>query len=387
MHIGHYAPDMWAPGGVSSYIRRLGRAQQARGDTVLYLGLTETEDYDVPEDLTPRFLEDESALFAWARQTDLDVLHVHKPLSTRPPDELPLLRTLHDHAANCPSGSRHLARTQDPCNRVSDLLTCTWGHLVDGCGSRRPTKMRQNFERIWQERRTLAEVPMHAVSHHVKERMVADGYEADQIHVVHSPAPPPPAPYRPPPPSGPPRFLFLGRIVPEKGLAPLLRALTDVPDSIHLDVAGDGYQKDAMETLTTRLGLDHRVTFHGWVDPDRVPALMAQSRAVVFPSLWNEPAGLISLEAAVAGRAVIASEAGGIPEYATDDYAILVPPGKTDPLADALLHLATDYNEAVQMGRAGRRRVPDRFDLDTFLSEIDALYDTVRTAPSSLSVT
>ena len=41
MHIGHYAPDIWAPGGVSSYMRRVGRAQAASGDTVSYAGRTD----------------------------------------------------------------------------------------------------------------------------------------------------------------------------------------------------------------------------------------------------------------------------------------------------------------------------------------------------------
>lgn len=385
MRIGHYTPDIWAPGGVSSYIRRLGRAQKARGDDVYYLGM-EPPERKPPSDLTPHYASDAPALFRWARGADLDVLHVHNPLEDRPPKGLPLLRTLHDHTANCPSGTRHLARTQQPCNRTSDPVTCTWGHLVDGCGSRRPKAIRRNFDRIRRERETLSTVTMHAVSDHLKDRMVADGYEGERIHVLHSPAPALQASIAPPPTSSTPRFLFLGRIVPEKGLAPLLRALTSVDTPIHLDVAGDGYQKSGMEALCERLGLDDRVTFHGWAGPDQVDGLMSQARAVVFPSIWNEPAGLISLEAAVAGRAIIASRAGGIPEYATEDYAILVPPGSTTALAAALTQLATDYDEAARLGRAGRRVVAERFSLDNFLSGLDAIYDTVRETSASLPV-
>jgi glycosyltransferase involved in cell wall biosynthesis len=227
---------------------------------------------------------------------------------------------------------------------------------------------------------------MHAVSTDVKERMVADGYAAEQIHVLHSPAPPTQSSISPPPELGTPRFLFLGRIVPEKGLAPLLRALSSVSVPIHLDVAGDGYQKPSMEALCQRLGLNDRVTFHGWADPDQVERLMTHARAVVFPSIWNEPAGLISLEAAAAGRPIIASRAGGIPEYATEDYAVLVPPGSVSALAAAISRLATDYDEAARLGRSGREVVTKRFSLTAFLSGLDAIYDTVRETSASLPV-
>lgn len=384
MRIGHYATDIWAPGGISSYMRRVGQAQAARGDRVLYAGQIRS-DKDLPPGLAPHYVPDEAALFDWVAQEALDVLHVHKPLATVPPPALPILRTLHDHTANCPSGTRHLARSETPCDRVSTLATCTWGHLVDGCGSRRPQTIRDNFARIRRERRTLKTVTMHAISAHVKTRMVADGYDAEQIHVLHSPAPSVPPSYTPPPQEGTPRFLFLGRIVPEKGLAPLLRALTAVAPSVVLDVAGDGYQKPAMETLCSRLGLDDRVTFHGWVGPDRAHELMTNARAVVFPSLWNEPAGLITLEAAAAGRAVIASRAGGIPEYASDEYALLLRPGRTAALAGAISHLATHYDDAVELGQCGRRTVAEQFDMDSFLSGLDAIYNTVRIPSGSVS--
>ena len=382
MHIGHYAPDIWAPGGVTSYMRRVGRAQAASGDTVAYVGLTDPGP-DVPADLRPTQVRDEDALFRWAQSAQLDVLHVHKPLKTRPPRSLPLLRTLHDHAANCPSGSRYLARSQRPCNRVSGVGACTWGYLVDDCGSLRPSTARRNVTRFRREHHTLKTVTMHAVSNHVKERMVADGYEAGRIHVLHSPAPPLTPSYDPPPQSGPPCFLFLGRIVPEKGLAPLLRALSRLPDTVKLDVAGEGHQRPAMQTLSARLGLEDRVTFHGWLGPDQLADRMRQARAVVFPSLWNEPAGLISLEAAAAGRAVIASRVGGIPEYASEDFALLTPSGSPSALADAMSTLATDYEKAAELGHAGRRLIADRFSMDRFLSGLRALYQVVREQPLS----
>jgi glycosyltransferase involved in cell wall biosynthesis len=114
---------------------------------------------------------------------------------------------------------------------------------------------------------------------------------------------------------------------------------------------------------------------------------MRQARAVVFPSLWNEPAGLISLEAAAAGRAVIASHVGGIPEYASDAFALLTPPGAPSALADAMSTLASDYERAAELGHVGRRIVAERLSMDRFLSGLRALYRVVRERALSPALT
>jgi glycosyltransferase involved in cell wall biosynthesis len=106
-----------------------------------------------------------------------------------------------------------------------------------------------------------------------------------------------------------------------------------------------------------------------------VPALIQRARAVLFPSLWQEPAGLVTLESAAYGRAVIASAVGGIPEYALDDFARRVAPNDTDALVNALTDLVDDAERAEAMGRAGYGLARSRFSMKQFLDRLDALYE------------
>jgi glycosyltransferase involved in cell wall biosynthesis len=216
------------------------------------------------------------------------------------------------------------------------------------------------------------------VSKYVRDTMIASGCPPARLEVLHSPAPDPVAAYAPPPIDGPPRVAFLGRLVPHKGVDWLLRAAAQVP-ALQVDVAGTGPQsvEDELRILVDRLGLSDRVQFYGWLAEPAARALLAQTWVVAVPSTWHEPAGLVTLEAASAGRAVVASTAGGIPEYARSEFALLAPPGDVEALADRLHTLATDPGRTADMGRRGRALMQRRFSMDAFLDRLDAVYARV----------
>jgi glycosyltransferase involved in cell wall biosynthesis len=161
----------------------------------------------------------------------------------------------------------------------------------------------------------------------------------------------------------------------QKGVEWLLRAFARLNREAHLDIAGDGPLQGRLEAFARRNGLEGRITFHGWVKGAEVPALILRARAVLFPSLWQEPAGLVTLESAAYGRAVIASAVGGIPEYALDDFARSVAPNDTDALVNALTDLVDDAERAEAMGRAGYGLARSRFSMKQFLDRLDALYE------------
>jgi glycosyltransferase involved in cell wall biosynthesis len=258
------------------------------------------------------------------------------------------------------------------------------GHLVDRCGSARPHRIAHNFSRLQREIDLAAQVPILTVSEFVRARMIDAGAPAEQLTTLLSPAPPVSAPAPPLDPAATPRFLFLGRLIPEKGILWLLRAFERACETpsfdAHLDVAGTGEQADEARRFVQTQGLADRVTFHGWVSPENVPALMQTAWAVVLPSLWHEPAGLVSLEAAAHGRALIASRVGGIPEYATDDYALPVRPNNIPDLADALTTLAAHPDRTAALGSRGRTVAVDRFSMSGFLTGLDARYTSIQTA-------
>jgi glycosyltransferase involved in cell wall biosynthesis len=211
------------------------------------------------------------------------------------------------------------------------------------------------------------------VSHFLRRRMIEAGCPEAQMQVIPSPAPEVNR-VVPIDPSHPPRFLFLGRLAPQKGILWLLRSFARLDEEAHLDIAGEGDLRSAAEGFVRKNGLEDRVTFHGWVDQDQVTALFRSARAVAFPSVWHEPAGLVSLEAAAHGRALIASRVGGIPEYTSEESAILVPPNDVDALSEAMQRLADNPAEAHRRGRAGRWQARKNFSMREFLSQMDAQY-------------
>jgi glycosyltransferase involved in cell wall biosynthesis len=324
---------------------------------------------------------DDEALFAAAEDRELDILHLHKSVETLPTDRVPTVRTMHGHQGGCPSGSRYLSRPGEPCDRAYSLTGCLWGHFVDRCGSVRPQNVKHSFTRIHRELEQARHVPTYTVSSFLREQMLRAGCSPEHLQTIPSPAPKVDEPFAPVPRREPPRFLYLGRLVPQKGLDWLLRALAQVDAPAHLDVAGKGPQREAMERLAQELGVDTQVTFHGWVD--RIPALMRRARAVVFPSVWHEPAGLISLEAAAYGRPLIASRVGGIPEYADASHATLVDVRDTEGLAGALTRLALDADRADRRGRNGREVARSEFAMSQFLDRVDAFYEASRSCAQS----
>lgn len=389
MRIGHYAFEPWAPGGIGSYIRRLARAQRERGDDVVLLaGEPPPEAVDASDVYVTG---DGAAVFSTAEALHLDVLHLHRPVQVLPPDRVPTVRTMHGNQGSCPAGSRFLKRTETPCNRTPGLGTCLWGHLVDHCGSRRPHNMAANLSGFRHEQRLSRQLPTMTVSQFVHDAMVDAGSPPAQLHVVHSPAPKRDAPPLPPPRQTP-RFAFVGRIEPNKGVDWFLRAVKRCSLPLQVDIAGTGTEQyvDFIKRRIGELGLSEQVTMHGWLSEAEVNAVYQNAWGVVVPSLWHEPAGLVTLEAAASGRAVLASRVGGIPEYADPSFALLSDPGDVEALSRDLTSLAQNWDRAWTLGQAGFELMQNRFSFDVFLRKIDEVYalamnsdTTLRSTPST----
>jgi len=390
MRIGHYSPWLSSPGGVNSYLRRVVRGQVERGHEVVLFNRPSLITSGVASDFCAEIIptRDDTDLLRQARARGLDALHTHTAVEVPPVvHDLPaLIRTMHGHEAYCPSGTRYLDRPNGrPCPRGCHLLGCTWGHFFNRCGSIRPNRFIKDFQRVRLEQRSAKRFFTIAISRFVKEQMVRKGYEASAIRVILHPAP------HPPPitgaggecvdTAGPPLFLFLGRMVPGKGLDWLIRSAAQLDGrvSARFEIIGDGPGKERLTRLCEEVGIAHLFTWLGWVEERAILERLASARAVIFPSLWHEPAGLVTLEAAASGRAVIASRVGGIPEYAQElGNVLLVNPGDTEALAAEISRLAEDPELAGRLGRRGRQRVLEgALSLEHHLDQLEETYARV----------
>ncbi len=180
-----------------------------------------------------------------------------------------------------------------------------------------------------------------------------------------------------PPEPGANRFLSASRLAPEKGLGVLLTAFSllvkRVPDAT-LVLAGDGPLRSQLAWLADHLGVADRVQFPGWLDRSALQDEFRRSTAVVVPSTWAEPFGLIAAEAGGAGRPVIASRVGGLPEIiAHNGTGLLFQTGDIVALAGAMSRLINEPDTAEAFGRAAHQRVSEHFSLTGCIESYERL--------------
>ena len=149
--------------------------------------------------------------------------------------------------------------------------------------------------------------------------------------------------------------VYVGRLVPGKGLKTLLHAVSEVPNA-KLVIVGDGESRGELEAFANECGPN--VSFAGRQEGDALSSLIAHARFLVLPSEVYETCGLVLWEANASGRPAIASRIGGIPESIDDGVTgLLVDPGDVDGLAEKIAWLFEHPGEADEMGAAGRSKV------------------------------
>jgi len=189
---------------------------------------------------------------------------------------------------------------------------------------------------------------------------------AGPIEVVPNFIDEPDTPVIPPPKCG--TILFVGPESEVKGLDVLLEAhrlLIDRGRAVTLHhVGGSVLQQDKYIIRSGRL--------HG----SDLDSAFRSSRVVVIPSTWQEPCPTVALEAMAAGRAVIASEVGGLIDIVKDGLTgMLVPPNNPIALAETLDAVIDDTKRLEEMGRAGRMRLK-QFSTTTIGPLIEEAYES-----------
>jgi glycosyltransferase involved in cell wall biosynthesis len=102
---------------------------------------------------------------------------------------------------------------------------------------------------------------------------------------------------------------------------------------------------------------------------------MKHTDIIVVPSIFEEPFGRVNIEAMAAGKPVIASRVGGIPEVIEDNVSgILVPNGDGDALAKAMIKLIDDAELRRRLGENGRRFVEEKFDTKKQIKDLEAIF-------------
>ena len=182
-----------------------------------------------------------------------------------------------------------------------------------------------------------------------------------------------------------PLILFVGRLVAQKDVATLIRAMARLRSShARLILAGDGPLQPALEHLAGLLGLSKQVHFLG--QRNDTAALMSAANLVVLPSLVEGLSNVI-LEGMMCSRPVIASRTGGNVELVEHERTgLLFHVGDDAALSDCIQHLIDNPEQAIDLGRAARDKALRRFSLAAMVAAFATLYEdaaALRCAPRS----
>jgi rhamnosyl/mannosyltransferase len=173
--------------------------------------------------------------------------------------------------------------------------------------------------------------------------------------------------------------LFVGRLVPYKGLQTLLRAFRLVRKrtrSAQLAIVGSGPEQFRLEQVTTQLGLANAVRFLGPVPRARLREAYSACDLFVLPSRSRSEAfGIVLLEAMARSKPIVATHVGGIPYVIRDgETGILVPPLDPTSLAGAISQFLRDPRLRRRMGQAGRKRVLANFTRESVTTQLLKIY-------------
>ena len=179
-------------------------------------------------------------------------------------------------------------------------------------------------------------------------------------------------------PAGVPVVAQASWMIPEKGITDLIEAARIVLDRLpqtHFMLAGEGKHRQEYMAMARDLGMGDRFTWTGLVQNPVAEGLYAAADVVCQVSRWEEAFGWVIAEAMAAGRPLVATRVGGIPELVADgESGFLVAPRAPAEIAARLVELLEDSALRARLGAAGRLAAEQKFDLARNLDALMRAY-------------
>ena len=170
-------------------------------------------------------------------------------------------------------------------------------------------------------------------------------------------------------------LIYTGRLIDDKGIPFLLKAMSETAHNQKLLLVGDGPHKSDYEKKCQELGISERVIFLG--NREDVFQLLAASDIYVFPTLHENLSNSL-LEAGTMKLPMIATSVGGNPEVIDDGVeGILVKVESSDTLRDAIEELTVDSGKRKAMGEAAFRKMEKVFAPEVILAQIDKIFESI----------
>ena len=170
---------------------------------------------------------------------------------------------------------------------------------------------------------------------------------------------------------------YIGRLVPEKGVDLLLRAMADLDGNVRVRLIGAGPFQENLRRLAEESGLLDRVEFLPWIESHEIPGQLRRMDTLVLPSRtqsnWKEQFGRVLVEAMATGVPVVGSDCGEIPNV-IDDAGIVFPEGNLDALTHVLQKLKANPQLRQDLAERGRARIMANYTHEIVAGETVRVY-------------
>ncbi|RMO74167.1 glycosyltransferase family 4 protein [Pseudomonas syringae group genomosp. 3] len=263
----------------------------------------------------------------------------------------PVVQVLHDLYLLCPSST--MFKKGQSCQRQCSLCT----------------QFRKHHAQQSEQVSTVV-----GVSRFMLDTLQAQGYfKGARGYVVHNASPftPPHAGQtKAPEHNAPLRFGYLGKLSENKGVGWLINQFQHLPFKATLQIAGRGQADD--EKRFRAMATSPDISFVGFQQPEE---FYQHIDVAIVPSMWNEPFGLVAVEACAHSRPVIASRMGGLPEIIQDQLnGLLCSPDDPDSLGLAMLKLHQQPELLARLGSQARNSVASLLNLDLMLDQYESIF-------------
>lgn len=304
-----------------------------------------------------------------------DIVHIHSayynlsPLVLKPLKEYPTVYTIHNYILNCMNGIKFLENsTKEIC-----------GHQINcECYKQKCVTKRDYYYQLLKRklfRHYLKNVDLFiACSSFGAKLMNQDGYtnvkminhgiDVDKLPIITY--------------NNSNTLLFLGRLVEEKGVDYLIKAMyliiKKIPN-VKLLIIGDGDQYSKLQELAKSLNLEKSVQFLGKIPNKNVAKYIKQSKIMFVPSVWPDNSPIVIYEAMKYGKPVIASKVGGIPDLVTHNKTgFLVNSKNSEEIAEYSVKLLTNPKLLKRSSEESQKRLQTKFTMEIHLANIMDIY-------------
>ena len=172
-------------------------------------------------------------------------------------------------------------------------------------------------------------------------------------------------------------FVYIGRLVPIKGLKTLLQAMKKVNGNTQLLLIGEGPQRSELEKMAWDLDL-RNVRFLGHLEFKDLTNVISRAKFCVLPSEVYENCPMAVLESMAIGKPVIGSRIGGIPELISDgEDGLLFEAGNSDELAEKIDWMIRNSKMVVKMGGNARKKVVQEYNPQIHYQKVMHLYSKI----------